>query len=115
MDQVNRTVVSTSDVPCPEGGNVTSNSTDYPESWYGQTSCDTSVSNGLCNSSKSVRLNNAQMSSTNQWNKTAAHEFGHVAGLGHRSTNNSCMTSGASPPISTTFDTHDVDAVNDTY
>jgi hypothetical protein len=60
------------------------------------------VSNGLCGH-KQVRLNGRTITTTAQWEKTACHEFGHVGGMGHRSTDASCMRSGASPPIARTF------------
>lgn len=77
--------------------------------------CHGTVSAKVCRPSKGVRLNSRVITSTTQWRKTALHELGHVAGLGHRSTNNSAMTQGAAPPISTTFDSHDKAAINATY
>jgi hypothetical protein len=51
-------------------------------------------------------------------NATGCHEFGHTAGLGHRThttdtDDNSCMQQGRY--ISGSFDAHDLDAINNQF
>ena len=55
-----------------------------------------------------VRLNNATVRTARQARKTTCHELGHVLGLDHRSTNESCMRQGSAPPISRYPDRHDL-------
>lgn len=116
IGQINVTDVNATTVGCPANWNVSVQSLNYPESWYGLTVCHSAVSGaGVCNTSKGVRLNGRVITTTHQWQKTSLHELGHVAGLGHRSTNNSAMAQGASPPVSRTFDDHDRISINNAY
>ena len=115
MGQINVTDINAYTVGCPSTWRVSVSSLNYPESWYGLTNCHTAVSSGRCNSSKGVRLNGRVITTSQQWRKTALHELGHVAGLGHRSTNGSAMTQGASPPVSQYFDSHVRSAINGSY
>lgn len=114
INQVNRSRVNAYTTHCPSGYNVSSRSANYPDTWYGATYCVEWGSGNACKA-KAVRLNGRTISSRAQWRKTATHEFGHVGGLGHRYTNGSAMTQGAAPPISRTFDRHDIRALNNTY
>jgi hypothetical protein len=114
MSQASRSQVSAYAVPCSGTYNVSSRAANYPDTWFGLTTCE-GGSGANCNF-KYVRLNAARISSSGQWRQVACHEFGHVGGLGHRSTLDSCMRSGQTmPPISETFDRHDIDALNNTY
>lgn len=112
--QVNRSQVSAYLVPCSGTYNVTSISSSYPDNWFGYANCSNVVSSTKCSLYR-VRLNSRTINTTSQWEKTACHEFGHVGSLGHRYTNNSCVTQGEAPPIDGTFDGHDLDSLNATY
>lgn len=108
-------------VSCTSGNqNVSAWSTNTSYTWLGRTSC-TGIHNSTNNrcSSKTVWLNapviRAAPNPVKQWQKTAAHEMGHVGGLGHRYTNTSCMRQGYSPPIYTIYDSHDCGSLNVTY
>lgn len=113
--QLNPTDVNTTYVDCHAGtANVTVFTVNSTETWQGLTECLTGVVNGLC-SLKSVKINTRLVSTQAQFRMNACHELGHVAGLGHRNTNASCMTQGNAPPIATTYDAHDLAAINATY
>lgn len=114
LNAINATDVNPVQVGCPTNYNVSVVGANYPDTWYGLTSCNSAVSGGLC-SSKSVRLNGRTVTTTQQWNKTALHELGHVGGLGHRTENSSVMAQGASPPVSGALDSHDVASLNANY
>lgn len=115
ITQISATKVNAYSVPCAQPYHVSMQLRSYPDSWYGLTACDSSVNNGVCPSSKTVKLNGRTMSTAQQWRKTALHELGHVAGLGHRSVNGSAMKQGSSPPVSQYFDNHDKVAINANY
>lgn len=86
----------------------------------GKTDCiDDNWWNNVCNEYR-VRFNQSNMSSySGDWRVIGCHEFGHTAGLGHRyastdSDDNSCMRSGLYTYATRTFDSHDINAINDT-
>ena len=62
-----------------------------------------------------VELNDHTVTTATQAHKTTCHELGHVLGLDHRSTNASCMTQGAAPPISVYPDSHDFAELQSIY
>lgn len=107
ISQVNSTTNVSAAAVCTGASNVHITAASYPDSWYGLTTCNSKVQNGLCKTSKNVKLNARVITTAQQGRKTALHELGHVAGLGHRTVNTSVMKSGASPPISQNFDSHD--------
>lgn len=115
IGQINNTNVSATQVSCTSTWNVSVQSQAYASNNFGEAFCHGTVSNRSCSPSYGVRLNTNTISTTQQWQKTSLHELGHVAGLGHRSNNNSAMTQGASPPVSRTFDAHDREVINATY
>lgn len=114
IGQINATDVNAFGVSCTGSPNVSMNSANYAENWYGVTICSAS-SGGICTGSMIVRLNARTITTTTQWQKTALHELGHVAGLGHRNTNASVMTQGAAPPVTRFFDAHDKSEINNVY
>lgn len=101
------------------GFNVFVQSASYVETWFGNTTCPGGLDGARNCASKFVALNARTIDATpdpvTQWKKTACHEFGHVGGLNHQFTNNSCMTQGQAPPILAVPDTHDNDAIAATY
>lgn len=116
MNQISITQVTAHSVACAGAfANVYVSSYNYPENWYGLTSCSGSITGSICSPAKDVRLNARTIATTRQWQKTSLHELGHVAGLGHRPTNTSAMTQGDSPPVSQYFDFHDREAINASY
>ncbi len=94
--------------------NVINSASTSPETYYGVTRCLDWGSGTNCQQ-KFVFINTRTCSTARQKDKSTLHEMGHVGGLGHRFTNASVMTSGESPPIATTFDDHDVVALNNEY
>jgi hypothetical protein len=62
-----------------------------------------------------VYLNNTTVNTEYQHRKTTCHELGHALGLHHRSTNDSCMRQGTSPPISRFPDDHDYAGLANLY
>lgn len=113
ITQVNRSQVSAYLVPCSASYNVSSHTAEYPDSWYGATSCANYTSSGKC-SLKVVRLNARTIPSSGLWRMTACQEFGHVGGLGHRTGAGTCMHSPADATYEN-FDQHDIGALNATY
>lgn len=114
ISEINRTEVSAGGVPCNQSPNVSISTQYLVAGYFGITSCVSGLSGTGCDV-HSVVLNTRTVTTLSQWKKTSTHELGHVAGLGHRTQNGSCMTQGISPPIASTFDLHDLVSINSTY
>lgn len=117
---VSATDVNATTATCTGPHNLTAVASTYPDAWYGLMHCVTWVDPNDTGPGKPCKLHYVQLNlrtakTTTQRNKTALHEFGHVGGLEHRDTNSSCMSSGAAPPISASFDAHDKAALNAQY
>jgi hypothetical protein len=101
------------------GSHVIISNASFPDTFFGNTWCE-----GGLDAARNCQLKRLEMNTRTldaapnpgaQWKKTACHEMGHVGGLGHRFTDSSCMTQGASPPIVIVPDQHDHDAIAATY
>jgi hypothetical protein len=112
ISRVNATAVNASET-C-SNANVSFNALSYPDGWYGNTICSGTLTGTTC-TYKTVYLNLRVAETAQQRRKTSTHELGHVGGLGHRTTNASVMTQGASPPVSEFYDDHDVQALANQY
>jgi hypothetical protein len=88
------------------------------ESFFGATVCVGTTGSGDCFQDW-VWLNETMIETSSdplwQHKKTACHELGHVGGLDHQFTNDSCLTQGYAPPIMPIPDAHDYEAIDDTY
>lgn len=62
-----------------------------------------------------IILNDSTVFGSSQHRKSTCHELGHALSLEHQYTNGSCMTQGASPPISLYPDQHDFDTLQAIY
>ena len=96
---------------------VTVYAQNYPDGWYGYAPCGDSPQppGGAGCTRYIVYLNTRVAVSAQQRRKSATHEFGHAAGMGHRADNASVMTQGESPPVSEFYNQHDVNVINAQY
>jgi hypothetical protein len=81
----------------------------------GQATCVDKTFGGLECDVYEVRFNETNLDSYSEWLHVGCHEFGHTAGLWHRSSdndtnNNSCMRSGGTNGL---LDDHDIAVIND--
>lgn len=122
-DELNRSVITTSiisgdaDIQVYDG--------DYDQNqWFGETSCTDWNHNAIgfpttCDDmSVKMDIENLDPYGFSVYVHVACHEFGHTADLGHRSASNdsndnSCMRNDEEVPM--TFDTHDIEAIEETF
>ncbi|MFP5308756.1 MAG: hypothetical protein ACLGIR_04165 [Actinomycetes bacterium] len=105
---------------CYSSTDVVFHEADLPGTVRGSRVCTKAISSTICDSSR-VTFDYAQIdigaNDTEDRQKTACHEVGHSAGLGHASTD--CMVSGEIPDTSLTWRTYRehsvVDHLNPTY
>jgi hypothetical protein len=118
-----RTEVSASQVNCPQSYNVTARARRFPASYLGLTTCPGGLGPNRGCQYKFVRIN---VRTINEFGRNDAerarlfktmgcHEFGHVGGLAHRAVQSSCIQDPTFRTTSTTMDSHDVQAINNTY
>jgi len=114
-NNLNPTDVTTSQISSKTSPYIYVRDADYPDNFLGNSLCEVPSSSTSC-LIYLIRLNSAsnQLASVqSRWNKTACHEFGHTAGLGHRTTSGTCMVQGISTYWN--FDQHDKDTINAGY
>ncbi|GAA3544652.1 hypothetical protein AFL01nite_16420 [Aeromicrobium flavum] len=87
-------------------------------SWHnvrGRATCVNKTTLGLECDVWEVKFNQTNISGSSAWLHVGCHEFGHTAGISHRSSDNdsndnSCMRSGGT---NANLDEHDIDVIND--